>query len=125
MGALPQGLVFPTAGLLQSAAGADIWIPLSLTSAERSPQNLDHSYSLIARLRAGCSPDQAQAAAHSAIEQIASQLPPETRGHSGIQAVVLPLKPQVVAGSQRLLTLLLCAAAALLLISCMNVRLSC
>ena len=120
VGVLPERFAFPAAGMSQAGDSANIWVPLSLTSSERSPQNSDYSYSLIARLRAGFTADQAQAATHSAIEQILRQFPPEARKIS-LQAKVLPLKQQVVAGSHRLLTLLLCAASALLLISCLNV----
>ena len=55
---------------------SDVWVPLSLTPTERSPQNTNYSYTLIARLRPGFSTDQAETAAHSAIDQILSQMPP-------------------------------------------------
>jgi len=53
VGILPQRFAFPTAGMSQTPESADVWIPLSLTPSERSPQNPDYSYSLIARLRPG------------------------------------------------------------------------
>jgi putative ABC transport system permease protein len=121
VGILPPGFVFPTAGMSQTAGNADVWIPISLTPAERSLQNPDYSYSLIARLRPGFTTHQAQAAARGAVERILSKLPPDLHGKIQIQALVLPLKEQVVAGSRRLLFLLLGAVATLLLISCMNV----
>ena len=121
VGVLPPSLAFPAPGMSQNPRNADVWIPLSLTASERSPQNPDYSYSLIARLRPGFTTNQAQAASRSAIEQILSKLPPSMQGKFQIQALVLPLKEQVVAGSRRLLWLLLSTVATLLLISCMNV----
>jgi predicted permease len=120
IGILPPGLSFPTSGMSQSR-DADLWIPLSLTPEERSPQNPDYSYSLIARLRPGFTANEAQAAARNAIERIQSKLPPSMRGKIQIQALVLPLKEQVLAGARRLLWLLLGTVGALLLISCVNV----
>ncbi|HEX4168449.1 MAG TPA: ABC transporter permease [Bryobacteraceae bacterium] len=121
VGILPGDLTFPIPGMSQSPANADVWTPLSLTASERSPQNSDYSYSLIARLRPGFTPAQAQAAGRNAVEQILKQLPPGPHGKIQLEAEVLPLKEQVVAGSRRLLWLLLATVAALLLISCMNV----
>lgn len=120
-GILPAGFVFPMAGMSQAGGNADVWIPLSLTAAERSPQNSDFSYSLIARLRPGVTAAQAQLAAHAAIERILSAFPPAARGRVKLEAAVLPLKEQVVGNSRRLLWLLLGAVAALLLVSCLNV----
>ncbi len=121
VGVLPSGLSFPAIGMLQSPRNADIWVPLSLTPSEQSPQNPDYSYSLIARLRRGFTVKQAQVGAAKAIERIMSQFPPQLQGKIHIEAAILPLKEQIVAGSRTLLFLLIGVVAALLLISCMNV----
>ena len=121
IGVLPPSLVFPTHGMLQGSENADVWIPLSLTSEERALQNDDYDYSLIARLRAGLTIQQAHAAESLVVNRIASRLSPEIRAQVDLGVAILPLKNEIVGDSQRLLSLLLGAVGALLLISCVNV----
>jgi predicted permease len=121
VGVLPPDLVFPTHGMLQLPGNAEVWIPLSLTAEERGEQNDNYDYSLIGRLRAGLTIQQAQAAERVVVNRIASRLAPEIRAQVDLGVAVLPLKDQIVGDSRRLLFLLLGAVGALLLISCVNV----
>src|SRR5579884_2955550 len=120
IGVLPRGLVFPTNGMDQAGRNADVWLPLSLTPEERTP-NDNFSYSLLARLRAGVTLAQAQQAADAIMNRIPSRLPPEVRTMADLHVALLPLREQMVGDSRRLLVLLLGAVGALLLITCLNV----
>src|SRR5579884_1149580 len=120
IGVLPRGLAFPTHGMDQPGGSAEVWLPLSLTPAERMP-NDNFSYSLIARVRDGVTMEQARQAAEVVMKRIANRVPPEVRAMADLHAALLPVREQMVGDSRRLLVLLLGAVGALLLITCLNV----
>ena len=122
IGLLPRGLVFPTHGMMMRGGNADVWVPLSLTPAERAPNDL-YEFGVIARIRDGLTTAQAQGSVAAAMKRIDDRLPAELRVAAGAlpQAVILPLREEIVGDSRRLLLLLLGAVGALLLITCMNV----
>ncbi|MGI9071952.1 MAG: ADOP family duplicated permease [Bryobacteraceae bacterium] len=120
IGVLPGSLVFPTNGM-QQGDSAGLWVPLSLTSDERSPANVDYSYSLIARLADGVTLTQARQMGMAVIRRIIAPLPAEMRAQADMSAALIPLQDEIVGDSRQLLFLLLGAVGALLLITCLNV----
>src|SRR5499426_3618482 len=114
IGVMPPGF-WPTA-----SAVSRVWVPYFF-SAEEKTNRASGGWSVIARLRAGISFDQAQ----TEMDLIATQLEtdyPEHYKNSGIALV--PADAEILGslgGFERVFLLLLCAVGLVLLIACVNV----
>ncbi|HEX5474810.1 MAG TPA: ABC transporter permease [Vicinamibacterales bacterium] len=121
IGVMPRGFAFP----LEGTAGvrtADLWVPMSLTPAERQARLDNWSYNALARMRPGVTIAQASADLESVARHIVSELAPLPNGtRVTFSAVARPLAPQVSGPLRPLVTTLLGAVACLLLIACVNV----
>lgn len=97
--------------------GADIWIPLDM-----SPKNLGgrgtHQYRAIGRLRHSVSAAKAQAELETIAQRLEKQYP---HTNSKVGAAVVPLRDELVGGSQAELLIMLGAVGLVLLIACANV----
>ena len=97
------------------AEGADVWTPLDRDA--NLGQRTSHGYHVVGRLREGVSIDQAR----SAMDRLSVSLKAEHGAPTDADSVILtPLHDVVVRGAREPLTLLLYAAAAVLLVSCLN-----
>jgi putative ABC transport system permease protein len=114
IGVMPPGF-WPTASTVSR-----VWVPYFF-SAEEKTNRASGGWSVIARLRAGISFDQAQ----TEMDLIATQLEtdyPEPYKNSGI--VLVPAGAEILGslgGFRRVFLLLLCAVGLVLLIACVNV----
>jgi putative ABC transport system permease protein len=109
VGIVPQLQAFPE--------WADLWIPLSLIEPELGNRRKYHPLEVVARLKPGVTPDQAQ----SEIQNIARQLAqafPDTNGTVG--AYVIPLAREMTRAVRPALLLAWGAVVLVLLIACAN-----
>jgi putative ABC transport system permease protein len=110
VGVMPAGFHFPD-------ADTDFWVPIGLQPDQRAARN-SHYLRVVGRLRDGGSWTAARDDMHEIARQLAREYP-DTNARVGI--VVTPLAEEVTADSSHALTLLLGAAACVLLIACANV----
>ena len=92
----------------------DAWVPFTFegNSSERGSHFLD----CIGRLKPGVTPERAQ----SEMNDLMAQMAREHEGDRNWKVMVIPLKQEITGKSQRLLFVVLGAAAALLVIACVN-----
>src|SRR5262249_7796805 len=99
--------------LLEKYVG--MWVPIAFSPSELL-QRHNHYLTVMARLKDGVTPAQAQAEVRSISEQIESEHP-----DAGLSLFVLPLREQLAGGIRLALLVLLAAVACVLLIACANV----
>jgi predicted permease len=99
-GVMPPGFAFPRS--------ADLWLPLQITLDSHG----SFSYSVVARLGEGVSPEEARALLAARLGEL---------DRAELQASVTPLKDVVVGASRYPILLLTGAVALVLLIACTNV----
>ena len=110
VGVMPKGFQF-------ELAGVDLWTPLALTPEQSADRN-SHYLEVVARLKPGVTPAQAEADVKTITERIANAYPNIA---TGLSAAVVPLREQLAGDSRRPLSVLLAAVAMVLLIACANV----
>ena len=93
----------------------ELWVPLTV-SAEEFLQRTAGSYSVIARLKAGVTLDQARSDLH----RVSASLAREYKENERIEVGIAPLRDDMVAGVRQPLFVLLGAVGAMLLIGCAN-----
>jgi predicted permease len=110
-GVMPAGFTDPVVG------GLDAWTPMDLAPG-RDLSNVDNHYvTVIGRLRPGVTLGAAQAELDALGVQLANEYPDAKTTTASLS----PLKDDIVGGSSRALELMLGAAAAVLLLVCVNV----
>ena len=121
VGVMPAGFHFPDDIGLPSymtfGERSDIWTPLA-PSAVRMKNRGGHNLAVIGRLNPGVDFRAAQAEMELLAQRHAQQYP-ETNKDWGISLV--PLQKQAAGGSERALSVLMCAVGCILLIACANV----
>jgi putative ABC transport system permease protein len=121
IGVMPPGFQFPgdTGTILNifTAPAAQLWVPLALTPQAWS-QRSSHFLQVIARLKPGATPGQAQAEMNSIEQQLVKEHP---RDYIGSDVKLVPLHAQVVGSFRSALLVLFGAVAFVLLIGCANV----
>lgn len=119
IGVMPRSFEFPPG--FGGLHGAQLWLPLSLTSNELSDQNSGFwGYHMIARLKDGVSLAQAAQDADRVAQQIMRDLPASISAIH-IRGDVKPLRETVVGEVRPVLQMLFLAVAVVLLIACVNV----
>ena len=108
VGVLPQGLGFPQVG--------EVWVPREMFPAEVSRSG--HNWSVIARMRANVSDEQARAE----VTAIWNQLKQENGNDmDGVGFAVIPQQEYMVGNVRKPLIMILVAVAFLLVVACVNV----
>jgi predicted permease len=110
VGIVPQRQAFPE--------WADLWIPLSLLEPELADRRKYHPLEVIARLRPGVAPEQAEHEIRAIARQLA-QAYPDTNATVGAYAI--PLAQEATAGVRPALLLAWAAVGLVLLMACANV----
>ncbi|HSB61412.1 MAG TPA: ADOP family duplicated permease, partial [Vicinamibacteria bacterium] len=110
VGVMPPDFDFPLGGVR-------LWLPLALTSAERSERGA-RSLLVVARLRAGVTPGQARSEMDGIAARLARQHP-ETNAGRGVR--IVPLGEQQVGFAAAFALLFQAGAGFVLLITCANV----
>ncbi len=118
IGIMPASFVFPPEGI-QGLAPAECWVPASYTADELAAPAFN--FVLFGRLRDHVTLQQAQADAYAGARRIWSRYPAAVQSQIDLEARVVPLVDQALAGSTTPLYLFAAAAALLLLIGCSNV----
>ncbi len=119
IGVMPRNFEFPMD--FGDIAGAQVWVPLSLTTDELSEQNSGFwGYRMIARLKDGVTLQQGAEDADRVAHQIMSDFP-ATMAAIQIQGDVRLLREIVVEDVRPILRTLFVAAIVALLVACVNV----
>lgn len=108
-----------TSDIFRVVGGAhsmEIFVPLQL-GPDAAANRFDEAYNVIARLRPGISPDQAQAD----ITAIAAQIRQQDRRDPAFTVSVVPLVEQVVGNVRRAVLVLMASVGLVLLVACANV----
>ena len=110
VGVMPRSFQF-------EIANVDLWTPLGLTPAQAADRQ-SHYLEVVARLKAGVTPEQAHADLKAISARIAEADP---NNATGLDANVVPMREQLAGDSKQTLMVLLGAVALVLLIACANV----
>ena len=123
IGVMPRAFVFPTKGPLRNNEPADLFVPISFTSDELNGFLSMYNNSVVGRLEAGITPQQANAEARAVVAQIVNEVYPAQVRDGGfkLSASVSPLRTETVGRVERLLQILLVAVMIVLLIACADV----
>jgi len=115
---MPRGFEFPLVpGQLNHS---ELWVPMSFGPDELAPSRAANwSYQMIARLKPGVTPAQAESDANRVAKQIMAGYPADM-ANLHINALVRPLQKDTVQQSRSLLKTLFLAVAVVLLIACFN-----
>ena len=118
IGVMPSGFEFPLVpGQLNHS---ELWVPMSFRPDELLPSRASNwSYQMIARLKPGITPAQAESDANRVAKQIMAGYPADM-ANLRISALVRPLQKDTVQQSRSLLNTLFLAVAVVLLIACFN-----
>jgi putative ABC transport system permease protein len=108
VGVMPAGFHYPL--------GAEIWMPLTLTSADRA-ERLSRNLSLLATLKEGVSRKQAEAELQAFSNQLQRQYPTTNASRS---TTLLPLREEQYAYTAPMFLILQAAAGFVLLLACAN-----
>lgn len=110
IGVMPAGFHFPD-------AQTEFWVPIGFRPEQLSARN-SHYLRVVGRLRPGWSWPAARDDMHAVASQLAQEFP---GSNARVGITVTPIKEEVTADASHALTLLLGAAACVLLIACANV----
>lgn len=120
IGVMPKVFQFPPRGMDFGGAG-DLWVPMGFTKEELAAKGDNFDYSAIARLKPGITAERAGADVSAIAQRIQAEFPAEIRKEFQLQALVQPLREEVVKNSRFLLLVLLVAVGLVLLIACTNI----
>jgi putative ABC transport system permease protein len=123
VGVMPRGFTFPQRGPTMNNVPADVYVPIAFTAAERRGFGSMYNNSVVARLKAGVTPAQADADTRALVRSNARELYPAdlTGLAEGIVATALPLTEEVTGRSRTLLWVALAAVGFVLLIACADI----
>jgi predicted permease len=118
IGVMPKGFEFPLVpGQLNHQ---ELWVPMSFGADElAASRSANWSYQMIARLKPGVTPAQAESDANRVAKEIMAGYPADM-ANLHINALVRPLQKDTVQQSRSLLKTLFLAVAVVLLIACFN-----
>lgn len=118
IGVMPRNFEFPLVpGQLNRS---ELWVPMSFRPDELATRSASNwSYQMVARLKPGISPAQAESDANRVAREIMAGYPADMASLH-ISALVRPLQKDTVQQSRSLLRTLFLAVAVVLLIACFN-----
>ena len=123
VGVMPRGFTFPQRGPIINNVPADVYVPIGFTAQERRAFGSTYNNSVIARLKAGVTPAQADADTRALVRSNAREMYPATL--SGLAEVLggsaRPLTDEVSGGSRTLLWVAFAAVGFVLLIACADI----
>jgi putative ABC transport system permease protein len=98
-------------------AAADLWVPLDMAKDKLGPRG-NHQWRSIGRVKSGVAVAQARADLHTIAQALAKQYPEHNRG---VDAIVKPMKEDLIGDFSSQVLILFGAVALVLLIACANV----
>jgi predicted permease len=118
IGVMPRSFEYPLeSGHLNQS---QLWVPMSATAEELSPESGMWGYQIVARLKDGVTIQQAAQDTDRVARQIMRDFP-ASKAALHIRGDVMPLRELAVSGVQPLLRTLFLAVSVVLLIACVNV----
>jgi putative ABC transport system permease protein len=124
VGVMPANFQFPLKGDRWNSEPAELWVPMAFTPAEVEGWGNMYNHSVLARLKPGVSPAQAQSDATSTILEVEKLFPAAFAVYlhgSHVGAVVTPYGRVITGNVRTPLLVLLVAVGVVLLIACANV----
>ena len=113
VGIMPRDFATPI--WLGGIAARDLWVPMSLTPAEKGAEGDNYDYGAVARLKPGVTMAQAQQDAERTLAIVQAKMP-----DAHLSVTLRGLKEQTVRDARPLLRILLGAVCLILLIACAN-----
>jgi putative ABC transport system permease protein len=110
VGVMPEGFQF-------MANTVGLWVPVALTPQQLGDHD-NHNYTVVARLKSGVTPAQADAEIQTLSQRIVRDYPEDAEG---LKSVVEPLRDGVIGNVRRPILMLIVAAGLVLLIACANI----
>ncbi len=114
VGVMPGGFHYP----IRNGTKADFWIPASWIGDQWMRSRTAHNFSVVARLKAGVTLEQARGEMRAIAAQLEQAYPDDDKDKL---ILVNPLRQTMTASSRSTLELLMAAVGVLLLLSCANV----
>jgi len=123
VGVMPRGFTFPQRGPAINNVPADVYLPLVFSPAQRAAFGSSYNVSVIARLKPGMTPAQADTQTRALVHSNAQAIyPADLRGLAdALGGSATMLGDEVVGGSRTLLWVALAAVGLVLLIACTNI----
>ena len=123
VGVMPGGFAFPSRGPVMNNVPADVYVPISFSARERAAFGAMYNNSVVARLKPGITPAQADAEARSIVRSSAlERYPAALKDLAGaLSASATPLRDETVGRVSTLLYVLFGAIAVVLLIACADI----
>ena len=119
VGIMPQHFEFPSRGPASNNQPADIFVPLALRPNELQAWTSMYNHSVLARLKAGVTLEQARAEMDAMARRIEGVYPATARLR--LECTVQPFQQEVVGRTETMLLVLLAAVGMVLLIGCADV----
>jgi predicted permease len=123
VGVMPASVTFPSPGPLLNNIPADVYVPISFSPRELGAFASMYNNSVVGRLRAGVTLEQAQRDVAAAIARIVADVYPAPFGRGGFSLTgsAVAFREEVVGGVRRLLLVLLAAVTAVLLVAAADI----
>jgi putative ABC transport system permease protein len=123
VGVMPRSFTFPQRGPIINNVPADVYVPIRFTPPERRAFGSTYNNSVVARLKPGVTPAQADADTRALVRSNAREIYPPTL--SGLAEVLggaaVPLIDEISGRSRTLLWVALAAVGFVLLIACADI----
>ena len=123
VGIMPERFEFPPRGAALNGEPADVFVPMAFLPFERQAWGMMYTNTVVARLKPGVTAEQAQAELSSLVGPLVDRYPALIRSFVAgkLKLPLMPLYEETVAGSRRLLLVLMGAVALVLFIGCADV----
>jgi putative ABC transport system permease protein len=123
VGVMPRGFTFPQRGPILNNVPADVYVPIAFTANERRAFGSMYNNSVIARLRPGVTPAQADADTRALVRSNAREMyPADLSGLAeAIEGSAVPLTEEVSGRFRTLLLVAFVAVGFVLLIACADI----
>ena len=123
VGVMPRTFVFPSKGPLRNNEPADLFVPISFTSAELNGFASMYNNSVVGRLKPDVTLQQADADTRAVVGRLVNEVYPAPLRDGGFRLAgsVSPLRTETVGRVERLLEILFVAVMIVLLIACADV----
>ena len=123
VGIMPRGFTFPQRGPIINNVPGDVYLPIGFTASERRAFGSMYNNSVVARLKPGVTPGQADADTRALVRSNAREMYPATL--SGLADVlvgfVVPLADEVSGRSRTLMWVAFAAVGFVLVIACADI----
>lgn len=123
VGVMPRGFTFPNRGPKINNVPGDVYVPIAFTPFQRTAFGSNYSSSVIARLKPGVTPAQADADTRALVKSNAREIYPAAMSDlaSALGASAAPLTDEIIGRSNTVLWVAFAAVGFVLLIACADI----